>query len=245
MFPGLRYEDGVAEAIALCALREELDAAHVQLCPQSWGAVDAGLAERLQDRHPHTAFRLHSNLRTRAGTQEVTAADDDAGAWERLAVFDELSACFGATVYSLHAGSRRQMALPEMFDNLRRMNDEFEVTVAVEGMYPHPRQAFLLDCWSDYEALLEAAVPFALDLSHLNIVACREQRQDLDLTRALLASPHCLEVHLSANSGRADQHRPLDGTRSEWWWAGLDGLHDAAIVFAEENQGVVRRRQRP
>ena len=238
MFPGLRYEDGVAEAIALCAVREDLSPAHVQLCPQSWGSVDEGLIHRLQQEYPETAFRLHPNVRTRAGVEEVTAADDRPGAMARLACFDHLSACLGAPVYSLHAGSRKQMALPQMFDHLRWLNERFDVTIAVEGMYPHPRHDYLLDSWADYEALVEAELPFALDLSHLNIVATREKRRDLEMTRSLLASPFCLEVHLAANNGRADQHHPLSSTQTEWWWPALDSLQANAVVFAEERQRV-------
>ena len=245
MFPGLRYEDGVAEAMALCGTREDLDPSHLQLCPQSWGAVDEGLAYTLQERYPGTSFRLHSNVRTPAGVDEVTAADDCPGAMKRLLCFDQLSACFGAPVYSLHAGTRQQMSLSQMFDNLRRLNDRFEMTVAVEGMYPHPRHDYLLDSWADYEALLKAKLPFALDLSHLNIVAYREKRRDLQLTRSLLASPCCLEVHLADNNGHADQHHPLSTDRREWWWPALDALQEGAVVFAEERQRVrgTRRRQ--
>ena len=245
MFPGLRYEDGVAEAIALCATRKDLDPSHLQLCPQSWGSVDEGLVRSLQERYPKTAFRLHANVRTQRGVDEVTAADDSLEAMQRLACLEQLSISFGASVYSLHAGTRQQMSLSQMLGNLRQLNERFEVAIAVEGMYPHPRHDYLLATWSDYNALLEAELPFALDLSHLNIVAYREGRRDLQMIRSLLASPHCLEVHLATNNGYADQHHPLSSDRREWWWPAFDSIHEEAVVFAEERQrvGGVRRSQ--
>jgi hypothetical protein len=58
--------------------------------------------------------------------------------------------------------------------------------------------------------LLESGAHYALDLSHLHIVATASGYVEWGLLQELLASPKCLEVHLSGNDGSADQHNALD-----------------------------------
>jgi len=90
--------------------------------------------------------------------------------------------------------------------------------------------------------LLEARIDSAIDLSHLNIIAKRERKHRPDLVRDLLASEHCIEVHLSNNDGRADSHRPLDPASPPWWMPLLKEIRGATVFY----EGIVvdpRRRE--
>lgn len=57
-----------------------------------------------------------------------------------------------------------------------------------------------------------------------------------DLVRSMLASPRCLEVHLSANDGRADQHQVLESLDGVWWAPLLQHIHQDCVVFSEGNR---------
>lgn len=149
------------------------------------------------------------------------------------AALADRSARLGASGYTLHAGYRDGCTLPQMIDNVRRLQDVFPCAVGVEGLYPRPDHPQLMDSWADYEAVLRAGLPLAVDLSHLNIVAFVHGRHD-DLVRELLASKQTIEVHLSANDGRRDSHSQL--REPPWWWAMRHHIHPSAVVFSEGSQ---------
>ena len=93
----------------------------------------------------------------------------------------------------------------------QEIEDLFGIPVGVEGHYPTPngKQHWLISTWQEYQQLLESGVNYALDLSHLNILAVQTNHVEWSLVHELLSSPHCLEIHLSDNHGYADQHLPL------------------------------------
>jgi hypothetical protein len=57
-----------------------------------------------------------------------------------------------------------------------------------------------------------------------------------NLLRELLASPQCIEVHLSGNDGSADQHHALDVDAVPWWWSLLACVNPDAVIFSEGRQ---------
>lgn len=208
---------------------------HVQLVPQGADVLDEQLVEVLLHRWPQTSFRLHANVRVLPQRRLA-----DLGGfcshldWFRAAA--RIHQALGATVYSAHAGRRRDASFAEMLDNARRCADLFGCPVAVEGMYPRSgagADEFLASTWEEYQALLQSSVPYALDLSHLNILAHLSGQLDLPLVRELLASPACLEVHISANDGSHDAHGVLN--EPTWWCPLLAHLQPAAVLFSEGN----------
>lgn len=222
-----RAQEGVIDPIL-----GRLSTREVQLCPQNIGHLSEDLARSLMTRHPETRFRLHANVRVLRDRHilDLSTFDPTHPYWQQLARINTLLGGFG---YTAHAGRRGEgTTLKGVFDATRRAADLFGCRVGVEGGYPTFRgEPWLLSTWEEYREMLEARVDFALDLSHLNIVAVLGRRKEPGLVREMLASEHCIEVHLSANSGRADEHRMLED--EPWWWPLMGSIHRDAIVFSE------------
>lgn len=236
-FPGFtlrhaldRITAGVAEPII-----GPLSAAHVQCCPQSFGQISEGEAEALREDYPGSQLRLHANARVIERHVLFDASTVDESTLPYFRALADRSRRLGARAISIHAGHADNADLATLFDNLRRLQEEVfgDVRVALEGLYPHPKRPQLLSTWADYEALLRSGLPYAIDLSHLNIV-CRAEGDRLDLVRELIASPNAIELHISGNDGRRDSHAFL--VDEPWWLPLLDLAGPNAIVFSESNQ---------
>lgn len=208
-FPGFtlrhaldRITAGIAEPVL-----GALSSAHAQCCPQSFGQIDEAEAEALRRDYPATQLRLHANARVIERHVLFDASTVDEGTLPYFRALADRSRRLGAQAISIHAGHADNADLAQMFDNVRRLQDDVfgEVRVAIEGLYPHVKRPQLLSTWADYEALLRAELPYAIDLSHLHIVR-RCEGDHLDLVRELIASPHALELHCSGNDGRRDEH---------------------------------------
>lgn len=233
-WPGLRHQDAIARLAQPHAepLTSDLSIEHVQIVPQSHGVLDEKLAERLQAAYPGTRFRLHANVRV---TPQYVCADLSGFGRHRpwfehaAALSRQLNAC----AYSAHAGWRSEANLEQMLDNARRCADLFECPVAVEGMYPAGHVDYLVSTWAEYRRLFESGVPYALDLSHLNIVAAQSGVREYGMVSEMLACERCLEVHISDNDGTADQHRIC--VNRPWWWPLLQYVHGDAAIFSEGN----------
>ncbi len=65
---------------------------------------------------------------------------------------------------------------------------------------------------------LDVGLRLAVDISHLHLQRCAGVL-DSGVERRLLGSPLVEEVHVSANDGRRDQHRPLTADTSGLAWA--------------------------
>jgi len=234
-FPGLRHEASVDLAhrqIHQEALFGELQVDHLQLVPQNNGWLGEELCETLKRAYPNTAFRLHANVRA---LREYVVADLS-GFDVHLKWFEQaarLNRILGAQAYTAHAGTRAEASMLEMLDNARRAADLFGCVVGVEGMYPTTADTYLVSTWDEYRELLESGVPYALDLSHLNILAKTTGRQEQTLVTEMLACERCIEVHVSDNDGTGDQHRVCE--RTPWWWPLLSHVNENAIVFSEGN----------
>lgn len=109
-------------------------------------------------------------------------------------------ACFSDPGRSVHPPPLSCDAgeLAGVFDEARRAG------WALETMYP----GHLLGTGAELVQAMEAGVELAVDVSHLHIQRTAGVLSDAELAR-VLTYDHIVEVHVSANDGRADQHRPL------------------------------------
>lgn len=208
----------------------------VQLCPQHSGKLHEGLIDELMETHTGTRFRIHATPRVSGDHHHrIVDAANASEHPEQIGRTAELSRRMRAPAYSLHAGRRAEGTLDKAFDNVRRLEDLFQCPVGIEGLYPStgPSDTWLLSRWDEHERLLDGDVHFAIDLSHLLIVARRERDERPDLVEALISSPRCLEVHVSDNEARLDSHRPLTPGKPVWWLKHLPHVSPAATIFYE------------
>lgn len=231
-YPGLRFVDAMRRAMADSDLAE---VRHVQLCPQNHGALD-GQIDELKAIAPQTQYRLHANVRIEGHERMFDASSTGAEADGYFRGLAAMSHRLGASVYTLHAGDRLGRSLSHLADRIHWLEDVFGHTVGVEGHYPALGNRYWLSSWEEYRWLLESNLDYALDLSHLHIVATRSHRVERTLTRELLASPRCVECHLSLNDGYSDLHAKMEGTPDIWWAELLGSLNPAAETFYEGNE---------
>jgi sugar phosphate isomerase/epimerase len=234
-FPGLRHE--VAVDLAHTQIHSEalfgvLAIDQLQLVPQNHGWLSEELCQTLKQAYPTTWFRLHANVR--AMKQYVVA--ELSGFEQQEQWFKQtarLSQILGAKAYTAHAGTRAEASMSKMLENARRAADLFGCKVGVEGLYPTEENTYLVSTWQEYRELFESGVPYALDLSHLNILAKSTGRQEQTLVAEMLACERCIEVHVSDNDGSGDQHRVCE--RSPWWLPLMSHVNEGAVVFSEGN----------
>lgn len=203
---------------------------HVQICPQNQGRFDESAADQLMKEFPETKFRLHANVFV-ANNRIITDLCDiktHMYYWNKLA---QMSQYINASGYSAHAGKRCLNTLQGVIDNAKKLSDLFALPVAIEGHYPERGDPWLFSTWEEYQFLLESGAPYALDLSHLNIVARNGRDYRRTLVQEMLSSEQCLEIHISGNDGRRDIHQPLD--QLPYWWQDLSYAHPDAVIFSE------------
>lgn len=231
-WPGLSWPEAVARLV-------DANTHTVQICPQSRQILDDDVIIGLQQDWPGLRWRLHANPRLWAqrpmfyDASTVAAHFDDC--FRPLA---EKSQALGADAYTLHAGREEYASRDQLLANVARLEDLFGCPVAIEGMYPSRRDRFHVADSAGYRWLLESGAPMAIDVSHLHIVRAAEGGLDPGLLDALLGSEQCIEVHLSHNNGRADQHRPLP-PEPPWWWPAVQRACERRpelMVFCESNR---------
>ncbi|KAF0811011.1 hypothetical protein A167_00043 [Alcanivorax sp. S71-1-4] len=227
------HEIAIADALACPPtdpLLGTLSTHRMQLCPQNLGYLDRDWAVALRERHPEIEWRLHANVRVRDVGRVIDLCD-----WptqrDYFQTLGGISEALGAPVYSAHAGRRSVASIDAVIRHSLAMTQYLGMPVAIEGHYPVPGNVWLFSSWREYRLLLESRAWFALDLSHLHILATRSGVTEHALVAEMLACERCLEVHVSANDGQRDQHLPL--TEPPWWWPLLDHLHDQAVIFSE------------
>jgi hypothetical protein len=235
-FPCKRFDDAIGLAMNGVSepLLGELSTQHLQLCPQNFGVLTEEMA--LNYRQTPMQFRLHANVRV---LKEMRFADfsnfDQHQDWFIQA--GKISRLLGAPAYTGHAGERQfTNSLEQVFDHVRAAQDIFECPVGVEALYPDRKNPlkYWISTWEEYAKMLHSGVHYALDLSHLNIVAHHTGRKELSLVGELLASDRCLEVHLSHNDGTGDSHLPM--IEPPWWFDLLEMTHQDATIFSEGSQ---------
>lgn len=238
-FPGLRHEQAAELAISKVAAGElsepvfgKIHANHVQLVPQNFGVLDEELCNSLMAAYPHTQFRLHANVRI---SQKHTMADLS-GLHRHQQWFEQaarISKRLDAPAYTAHSGSRSEASMQQMLENARRLADLFGCPVGVEGQYPVKGDHLLVTSWGEYREVFESGVPYALDLSHLNILAHKSGEFETVMTQEMLACERCIEVHVSENDGSGDWHQICE--RKLWWHELMPYINKKAVVFTEGN----------
>ena len=210
----------------------------IQICPQSRQVLNDAVVDNLKARWPRHRWRLHANPKLwdlpPIFYDASTVQDHFEHCFRPLARFSQR---LGADLYSLHAGRTLYASRERLLANVARLEDLFGHPVAIEGMYPDRRNRFHVADSEGYRWLLESGVPMAIDVSHLHIVRCAESGFDSGLLSALLESESCVEVHLSHNNGRADQHRALPA-EPPWWWTAVCQARSRRpdlVVFCESN----------
>lgn len=209
-----------------------LSTAHVQLVPQNFGCLDEGLADAMRAAFPCTRFRLHANVQVlpRRIIADLAAFAEQATWFRRAAAVNR---CLDGPAYTAHPGRRTQGTLQEVFDASRRCAEWFDCPVGIEAQYPSADGRWLVSTWDEYRTLFESGVPYAIDLSHVHILASITRRRELGLLNEMLACERCLEVHVSDNDGTHDQHRVCQG--APWWLPLIGVVHRDAVIFSEGN----------
>lgn len=238
-WPGLRHEVA-AEQLRMPVIEPlfgPLSVDHAQLVPQCMGCLTEERADALRAAYPGTRFRLHANVQVLPNRwiADLSGFELHAGWFAQAA---RISLRLRAPAYTAHAGRRSEAGIAAMLDHARRCADLFGCPVGVEGHYPTAGNAWLVSSWAEYQAVFESGVPYALDLSHLHILATGTGRQETTLVTEMLACERCIEVHVSDNDGRGDWHQVC--TEPPWWHPLLALTHTNAVVFSEGNH---RRRR--
>lgn len=233
-WPGLRHDQAALHLAH--EIREPLlgvlSTDHVQLVPQSFGVLTEPMIDGLMAACPRVRFRLHANVRVLPEHRQANLSGYRTHCdWFRQAA--RISQRLAAPAYTAHAGLRREASMAEMLDNARRCSDLFGCPVGVEGQYPADGDIWLVSNWPEYRQLFESGVPYAIDLSHLHILVARRGNRDDVFLREMLASERCLEVHVSDNDGRGDQHQVC--RQPPWWYPLLYHINPNAVVFSEGN----------
>lgn len=165
----------------------------------------------------------------------------------------------GSDIAVLHSGKRELGDLNHLRDCVKYLNYHYEILdwdprynnpshvrqhpnfrVAVEGLYPIKGNELLISTWDEYKWLLESDIEYAIDLSHLNIVAKRSRKLEKSLTEELISNPRCVEVHVSANDGYEDLHLPINDPDT-WWLPLLSKINPNAVLFCESNYQTKRK----
>lgn len=124
----------------------------------------------------------------------------------RRAVWDDAGRCVSGSM-SVHPPRTG-------LDWLERMAREHAIWPLLEVMYP----GWMLGDGAQVERAMELGVRLAVDVSHVYIQ--RTQGAMSSVTwRRLQAYDHVHEIHVSANDGRADTHRPLTPETFGLAWA--------------------------
>lgn len=230
-----RMPHGLAIAKALHEMPKDpmlgrLSSERMQLCPQGRGRLDVEFAQELVKSFPSVEWRLHANVQLEYSQRVVDLAHwpTKRGWFTQLG---QVSAALKAPVYTAHAGRRDQATVNQVLSYVREAEQFLGIPVGLEGHYPTRSGVWLFSSWTEYRKLLESDVHYALDLSHLHILATQSGRIEWSLMQELVSSPQCLEIHVSANDGSADQHQLLDGPT--WWLPLLSQANSDAVIFSE------------
>lgn len=237
-WPGMRHEEAAAALLRSRPIEPvfgQLHIEHVQLVPQSFGILSESLVDGLRAAHPTTRFRLHANVRVLPTHRQADFANfvGERLWFEQAARIHRL---LDAQAYTAHAGRRGRTGLSNLFDNARRCADMFGSPVGIEGHYPTDDDRWLVSTWDEYRLLFESGVPYVIDLSHIGILAASTGQREECLLKEMLACERCIEVHVSDNDGRSDQHRVC--ASAPWWLSALSFVNEGAVVFSEGNHRV-------
>ena len=234
-FPGKTYQGAMELAVAATEPKwGALSVSHVQLCPQNFGQLTQTVVDQLKLDYPDTQFRLHANVRVLPKLElfDLSQYFGRGYYFDRLA---EVSKTLNAPAYTAHAGKKENADFIEIARWADQLSSKMGCPVGIEGHYPTKGNSYLVSDWAEYRELFESGAFYALDLSHLNIVATATGFVDIDLVGKMISSNRCLEVHVSENDGIGDTHQQ-SGAQYCWWESLLGEIHPKAVVFTEGNQ---------
>lgn len=196
---------------------------NVQLCPQHSGVLNEERIAQIVATYPDTRFRLHASPKVEGSRDPHVYASNARSKPEKVRALARTSHALNAQGYSLHAGLTEEASLAQALDAIPWIEDIFGCPVGIEGLYPagNRKTYWLLNSWQDYATMLNSGVQYAVDLSHLQIVAASERRIEHGLVAELLDAPQCIEIHVSDNNGKADSHKPLNSAWPPWWMQAL------------------------
>ncbi len=202
----------------------------LQICPQNTGMLNEGVLDTISANYPSVDIRLHANVQMLPLRilMDIVNFDRTHPYWVRLR---ELIKHVEMKVYSAHAGLRGQYDMDFVLQQQSRLMDFLGIPVALEGHYPTRDNRYLASDWSEWAQIYQSGLPFVVDLSHAAIIAHLKRHREDGLLIDMLKDPNCLEVHISGNDGRADQHTSLHG--HEWWWPLMQHIHSDAEIFYE------------
>lgn len=216
-----------------------ISANHIQICPQHTDYISDEVIDELIQLYPNTQFRLHADIRLknkRGYTVDLSDYNNE-NEWYFKEVA-RISHKLNSKIYSLHAG-KRNVDLKEFKEQYLRVQEIFgDITLCVEGLYPAGKEKWLIDKWEEYSWLLENKIPYALDLSHLKIVA-KKYGDNSELINEMIANELCHEVHLSFNDGNLDSHDIAGenfNNEFEKYKGFLQHANSQATIFTEGNQ---------
>jgi len=213
-----------------------IESDHIQLTPQARGVIDEALVDTLFDRFSGTKFRFHTNIKIEDKLKIVDCSSPNSQAyWARVG---ELSNRIKAPLYSFHAGFKNECSKKRLIENYFMIERYFDCEIAIEHGYPtrEGRKQWWLNCWSELDWMInKTEINYVIDLSHINIIARNEGRQD-DLLKYLLENKRCKEIHVSANDGLKDSHRRIES--EQWWYAFIDNFNAESKVFSEGNHTI-------
>lgn len=228
-FPGTPF----VQAVTL-AHKESFNFSHMQLCPQQLGQLSEEMVERLQEKFPDTQFRLHANVGvlTQRFVFDASSCLQDSDNQKYVNNLLNVHKKTKADIYSYHAGYRT-VSLEQMKINSQRLSETLGCVVAIEALYPDDKNSWLINSLDEYEWMAHN-IPYALDLSHLQIVYHKTKKEiDFQWVKDIMTHPNCKEIHIAGNDGEHDNHRKMSG--KEWWIDLLDNPDIKAHVFTEEN----------
>lgn len=206
---------------------------HIQLVPQSQGRLDDQVVELLLRAWPQVRFRLHANTRV-LQRHRLANLSNFLEHREYFLEAARISSKLKAPAYSAHSGARQDASFEQLISNTLACQDLFGCPVAIEGQYPTRRGSeLLMSTWAEYAQLLDVDIYYAIDLSHLNILARHDGHAPEAMVQELLSNERCIEVHLSANDGQGDQHRVCG--QHTWWSSALPYINSNCVVFTEGN----------
>jgi len=221
---------------------ENWDFSQIQLCPQHIGSLTDSTLERIANKFPHSQFRLHANVRV-----EHTHRPFDAGFSlqenfdyvEKIKIANNI---IGAKYYSYHAPMRHNKSWKEILTNILELQDYLNIPVALEGLYPNLKLDDDLWCnpLESYQFIFENNIYYALDLSHIHIAYSQSDELTklafIELTKKMLKSDYCLEIHVSSNDGLHDSHKAI---QNDIWWKELlnsTETNNQCTIFCESLQ---------
>lgn len=207
----------------------------VQLCPQNFGILDEVTIDQVSAALPGAQLRLHATVRT---MREKFLGDDTWLSERSLPYYRrmaELSKYMRAPAYTFHAGTRAGGSFADCVKMAFDLEDLFGIPVGIEGQYP-ALTAYHVATWDEYRALMESGAKYAVDVSHLNIVARGGKEVDLGLLLDMMSNPNCIEIHVSDNPGDSDRHWMVKPNSTPWWMESLRTAakaNPAAPIFTE------------